>query len=47
MVYGLPKERRRGGDIMKRHWFGLLLLVIAVIGTCIAYPYLPQQVAVH
>jgi uncharacterized membrane protein len=47
MVYGLPKERRRGGDIMKRHWFGLFLLVIVVIGTCIAYPYLPQQVAVH
>jgi uncharacterized membrane protein len=32
---------------MKRHWFGLFLLVIVVIGTCIAYPYLPQQVAVH
>lgn len=32
---------------MKRPWFGLLILVITVIGTFISYPYLPQQVAVH
>jgi uncharacterized membrane protein len=47
MVYGLSKERRRGVDRMKRPWFGLLILVITVIGTFISYPYLPQQVAVH
>jgi uncharacterized membrane protein len=35
------------GSKMKRHWFGLCLLVIAIIGTCISYPYLPEQVAVH
>ncbi|WP_413305422.1 SdpI family protein [Bacillus sp. 1P10SD] len=32
---------------MKKHWFGLLLLVMVLIGTGIAYPYLPQQVGAH
>ncbi|MEH7333018.1 SdpI family protein [Neobacillus drentensis] len=32
---------------MKRNWFGLFLLIIIIIGTCISYPYLPEQIAVH
>ncbi|MDR4948829.1 SdpI family protein [Neobacillus cucumis] len=32
---------------MKRHWFGLLLIIIAIIGTWIFYPYLPEQIAIH
>lgn len=32
---------------MKRHWFSLLLLVIVLAGTAIAYPYLPDLVSVH
>ncbi|WP_164745667.1 SdpI family protein [Neobacillus mesonae] len=32
---------------MKRHWFGLVLLIISMIGTCFAYPYLPDQIGVH
>lgn len=32
---------------MKKHWFGLFLLVLIVIGTAISYPYLPEQVGIH
>ncbi|MDN3017085.1 SdpI family protein [Paenibacillus sp. BSR1-1] len=32
---------------MKKNWFGLFLLIIIIIGTCISYPYLPEQIAVH
>ncbi|WP_141603955.1 SdpI family protein [Terrilactibacillus laevilacticus] len=32
---------------MKKHWFSLLLLIFTIIVTCISYPYLPQQIAVH
>src|SRR5574342_216381 len=32
---------------MKKHWFGLILLALIIIGTAISYPYLPQQVGIH
>lgn len=32
---------------MKKHWFGLFLLALTVIGTAISYPYLPEQVGFH
>jgi uncharacterized membrane protein len=32
---------------MKRLWFGLSLLIISLIATCISYPYLPEQLPVH
>lgn len=32
---------------MKKHWFGLILLALIIIGTAISYPYLPQQVCIH
>ncbi|WP_462410696.1 SdpI family protein [Neobacillus sp. Marseille-QA0830] len=32
---------------MKKHWFGLFMLLLTVIGTVVAYPYLPDQVAEH
>src|SRR5690348_9207126 len=32
---------------MKRHWFGLFLIIITIIGTSIFYPYLPEQIAIH
>ncbi|MBS4196688.1 SdpI family protein [Lederbergia citri] len=32
---------------MKRHWFGLFLLIIVVLITCISYPYLPEQMGIH
>ncbi|MCJ8008661.1 SdpI family protein [Lederbergia wuyishanensis] len=32
---------------MKRHWFGLIILVIIVFITCISYPFLPEQIGMH
>jgi uncharacterized membrane protein len=32
---------------MKKHWFGLFLIILVVIGTVISYPYLPSKVGVH
>src|SRR4051794_26325012 len=32
---------------MKRHWFGLFLIIIAIMGTWISYPHLPAQIAIH
>jgi uncharacterized membrane protein len=32
---------------MKRQWFGLFLIIIAIIGTWISYPHLPEQIAIH
>jgi uncharacterized membrane protein len=32
---------------MKRHWFGLFLIIIAIMGTWISYPHLPAQISIH
>lgn len=32
---------------MKRHWFGLVLIVLSLAGMWMAYPYLPDQLPIH
>lgn len=32
---------------MKRNWFGLIILLVTVIGTWVAYPYMPDRIPTH